>query len=78
MNATNFISIQAFADDVKEIAENLKTDDKVAIEGKITRTPHILSDGKKKFSGLIVAKSIEKVRRRVRQVDDAVGHDANN
>lgn len=61
------------------MAENLKTDDKVAIEGKLTRTPHILSNGKKKFSGLIVAKGIEKViRLRARHADDAVGHDANN
>lgn len=79
ISSTNFISIQVFDEYLKEIAEQLKASDKVAIDGKITRRPYIFPDGKKKYTGLIVAKSIQKVQLRAQQVDDAdIGHEANN
>lgn len=77
---TNFITIQVFDKNLKEIAENLEANDKVAVEGKIMHMPYIFPDGKKKFTGFIVANSIEKVQfQKAQQVDDAgVGHAAND
>lgn len=76
---TNFISVQASDENCKIIAENLKANDKVAVQGELIQKPYFFPDGKKKYYGLVVAKSIEKLQTRAEQVyDDDVGHEAFN
>lgn len=39
--------------------------DRVLINGMLSRQTHIMADGKKKFSGFIVAKNVWKLHQRV-------------
>lgn len=68
-----------FDEHLKKVSENLRIRDKVAVHGELRSATNTLSDGKKKYSGFIVAKSIEKVHRRAQQLDeDDAEHEANN
>lgn len=65
-------------DNLREFAKNLKLRDRIVLTGEIHHHTHTDADGKKKYSGFVVSKTLEKIKRKEKNAEENAPIEATN